>query len=656
MSYSGAMDLAGPSDRAALSMDLIFRALEALEPNDMAINVRLISKDIGSYFSQLLHCTARFSMSLPPSASDAAWQPHLQQAFRQLPFRVKGNTLAAAARSGSEVNLELAWRLVQPSVSLIGFGTTHLESPGAAAIRSGHLHLLPWLAHHGCLGIPRDTLAAALERCSLPEVQRAWELLGCSGLPYGGISPYDQRHLAEVTARTAGPDTAKMSWLLSIMLGAATQQHRHDLVGMAAVGAAASGNLPLLRWLWGQQGLGVMLTGREGLSLFSGEGAMRHETLCGRVLRSALQHDHVAVAEWLVDEVGWPLPLEQDRAHVLMWEAAGGGRGGEAVRWLLDRGVPVQGGGLWPAAKAGNLETVRLLHEDHGVPLDEEMFVVAAGSGSVPTASWLLQAGCRMSKHAYGCAASEGDIAMIKWLAREAGCPWNNRTLSWVISAWPSDASSMALLEATVRELVAAGCPPGGGTDDADIVGHAAAKGHLSLVRYLHEELGVAFAPGTLALAAAGGCEPVLEWLVGAGCLLGKGAYLNPYTEAGFVGDVDTMACLRRLGVPWGEDVLAHRRVPLPAMRWLVEQGAPWDKGALRRAMREPHNKEYRDTIAWFEARLGNRRSGVGRATGQAAGGGPSLAWHVLEMRWLAVLAGICMALAAVVYPRWAAC
>ncbi len=40
------------------------------------------------------------------------------------------------------------------------------------------------------------------------------------------------------------------------------------------------------------------------------------------------------------------------------------------------------------------------------------------------------------------------------------------------------------------------------------------------------------------------------------------------------------MACLRRLGVPWGEDVLGlavYKEVPLPSVRWLEEQGAPWD-------------------------------------------------------------------------------
>ncbi len=45
---------------------------------------------------------------------------------------------------------------------------------------------------------------------------------------------------------------------------------------------------------------------------------------------------------------------------------------------------------------------------------------------------------------------------------------------------------------------------------------HAAAgRGHVPLVRFLHEDAGCAFDGGTLARAAGGGCEALLEWLEG---------------------------------------------------------------------------------------------------------------------------------------------
>ncbi len=596
----------------ALPSDLIARALEALGSNYTALNGRLVSKNLCNWLCQPHHRTARFNLPLPSSAIDAAWQPHLQRAYRQLPFKQQINTLAAAASSGSEVNLEAAWGLVQPSVSLIGLAHTSIRvtDPGAAAISSGHLHLLPWLVQHGCVDNRCEAILAALEHCSLQEVQGVWELLGCHGVPYGGFSLYRQRQLAEAAARRADPGMAKLPWLLSKLVNPTTQQHTPEVLEGAAAGAAASGNMPMLRWLCGQ-GLELLLGQGEGL-LHPNNSA----TVYGRVLSCALQHEHVAVVDWLVDEVGCRLPLEQgqQQERELVWRAAGAGGSGEAVRWLLGSGVLVHGAGLVAAAEAGKLETIRLLHEEHGVPLTEQVFRATARSGRMPTATWLLQAGCPMGRGAYLFAAQAGDASMLRWLAREAGCPWDNRTLTGVLLYWPSGAGSMGrLLEATVRELVAAGCPPGGGTDDTDSVGCAARRGHLALVRYLREELGVAFAPGTLARAAEGGWKPVVAWLVGAGCLPGKGTDLNPYIEAGLVGDVDTIACLRRLGVPWGGDVLgcaASRQVPLPSIRWLVEQGAPWNDEAVRLAVRNARARnKFMDTVAWLEERLALRRA-----------------------------------------------
>ncbi len=592
--------VAGP----ALPTELTARVLEVLEDNDKALSVRFINKDMYRRFNQPEHLAARFSLPLPSSAIDAAWQPHLQRAFRQLTFTSKVNTLAVAASSGCEVNLEVAWGLVQPSVSLAGLDITTCQDPGDAAVRSGHLHLLPWLAQHGCVK-RSDTLVAVLEHCDLAEVQRVWELLGCSGVPYGGFAPEKQRCLPEAAARSADPGMAKLRWLLSVMVDPTTQQHTRDVLWGTAVGAAASGKLDVLRWLCGQQGLDIVKDGAALLDSYD------DATLCGLVLSCALQHEHVAVAEWLVGEVGCPLPLEQaqqQRERQLVWKAAGGGGSGAAVRWLLRREVPVHEGGLVSAAKAGKLEMVQFLREERGAPLTKEVFEAAARSGSVPTATWLLQAGCPMGEDAYLAAASAGDVAMLRWLAREAKCPWDDNTLPYVVYFWPSDTDSMGRLEATVRELVAAGCPPGTGAEYADgIVGFAAAKGHLALARYFHEELGFGFAPGTLAAAAAGGCEPVLEWLVGAGCVHGD-YYVNPYSAAASCGDLGTMVCLRRLGVPWGPYLLENavgRDVRLPFLRWLVEQGAPWDEAAIRRCVDVAIAcKEFAESVAWFEERL----------------------------------------------------
>ncbi len=166
--------------------------------------------------------------------------------------------------------------------------------------------------------------------------------------------------------------------------------------------------------------------------------------------------------------------------------------------------------------------------------------------------------------------------------------------------------------------MLEAGCPAGGSTILADSIGEAANLGLLPLVRHLREVRGVAFAPGTLAAAARGGCVPVVEWLVGAGCTAGAGSDNDPYVGAAGgedgqgIADVATLSCMRRLGVPWDASVLRwalDEGVSWRVLRWMVEQGAPWDEATLRdevvdRWSRGEHDDE---DLAWFAERLGVR-------------------------------------------------
>ncbi len=182
-------------------------------------------------------------------------------------------------------------------------------------------------------------------------------------------------------------------------------------------------------------------------------------------------------------------------------------------------------------------------------------------------------------------------------------------------------------LAQAVWVLLEAGCPPGGGADREDSIGAAAQLGYLDLVRHLRDERGVAFAPGTLAAAARGGCVPVVEWLVGAGCRAGAGADNDPYLAAvttSCTADVATLSCLRHLGVPWNASVLrwaVDHGVSLRVLRWMVEQGAPWDEDVMLNLVVQclvdgcVQNDE---TVVWFAERMGVRVSPLA----DAAGGG----------------------------------
>ncbi len=117
-----------------------------------------MSRDAAAALSKDPTCTASLSRPLPPHAVARAEEAG-QQHVRQLPFRHKLQLLCTAAASGSEVNLEVAWELLQPSVfpemlqRRNQFASTCVFSdPGVAAVEAGHPHLLPWLVRH-CPGL-----------------------------------------------------------------------------------------------------------------------------------------------------------------------------------------------------------------------------------------------------------------------------------------------------------------------------------------------------------------------------------------------------------------------------------------------------------------------------------------------------------------------
>ncbi len=472
-------------------------------------------------------------------------------------------------------------------------------------------------------------LTAAAEHCSIEGMLQFWQLVGEARCPYQ--EDFLRCEMAKAAGQSDADATAKLSWLLSAPESAGTKQQQ-ELLHYAAEGPAARGSLPMLQWLLGQ-GLDVRGAG-------------------GGVLGTALGHGRLGVADWLVDVAGCPLPppqqqqqQQQDYRLEGVWQCAGMSGSMQPIRWLLGRGVPVHGAAISGAAYCGHLEAVQFLHARYGLPLTAEVFSLAGGSRSMPTAQWLLQAGCPMGPEAYRRAAEAGDGGMVLWLAQVARCPWDEKTLPHVIDCWPNGTERIAYRRTTrpgnqhagpllpmVRALVEAGCPPRGGLE-ADGVqgqgpgggvqeqGHGSAAldaavrhGHLPVARYLHEECGVGFGPETLAEAAAGGCEPVLEWLVGAGCGPGTG---YPYVQAQ-PGDMATLLCLHRLGVPLGDAGWWRApnvyRVPLAAVRWMVERGAPWDEeGATRlfahaRRIVRPGNEE---SLSWLEARMAQRPAAV---------------------------------------------
>ncbi len=578
------------SDRSLQQLPpaLQLHILSFLPLNDRALSGRLVSPDAAASLSGPQYCTASLSQPLPPHAVPWAVEAG-QQHVRQLPFQYKLQLLCTAAASGSEANLEVALALYQPSIFPELLHQMHhkwaypaFPNPGVVAVRAGHLQLLGWLLRH-CptllveVGYKREILRAAAQRCDLAGLQAVWAALGCGN---STASPplMDQGFLDWVAASPVDAE-AKVEWVLAEGRGSCS------LKESTAAAAARWGDLGRLRWL------------RERGCLMRGQG----------VLLSALQHADLAVAEWLVDEAGCGLPAaagEEGQWTIILDAAAKSPDGVAKLQWLRGRGAPSLGGNsgvlkglVRSAAEAAQAEVVRHLlsglEPAAAREAAQDAVRPAVGSGSIPTAEALVQAGAEVGHHAYtwsvghggldkdyvlDCASDYNGVAMVRWLAREARAS-AARLLSFIF-LWPSDtpAHSRDLLQAVQLLMGEAGCA---GWEARDVVILAAHRGDLALVQYLLQQR-PGFRPGweVLVAAAQGGCEALLEWLVmeHPSCLTPPEGR-SPYARAAASGDLGTLTALRRLGVLWGSwDVAVQavrRGCSAPALRWLKEQGAP---------------------------------------------------------------------------------
>ncbi len=214
---------------------------------------------------------------------------------------------------------------------------------------------------------------------------------------------------------------------------------------------------------------------------------------------------------------------------------------------------------------------------------------------------FLRGAGMVFTDAAYEGAAKGRSLAMVRWLAAEAGVSTAGhvgRLLYWTVMGWDaSDSRDMQDLVEAVRVVVgAAAAEHNDGQQGVDgeeevwrdknllwtIAMEVVGQGNAVLAQYLVEQrLLPPLQKGFVQVAATAGCEALLEWMVEK--LDRPVRYGGPYLAAAANGDLGTLNALRRLGVPWSKaDRLAEavrRGCTMPALRWLVEQGIPVGTG-----------------------------------------------------------------------------
>ncbi len=512
------------------------------------------------------------SAAAPTAAAGAA-----SGAFHQLSFRRKILALSAAAASGSETNLAVAWALLRPCL----FPGVPPEryclldhpwgDPGAAAAQAGHPHLLRWLLQHRCPLDPANTLRAVARHCPLAELQAAWQLLRRDKRSVDGVVlthgstdalPYSMElELAADAAQSVTPDAMdKVQWVLDVVYEEMVEdclvkvQSDLEAAAAAAVARALAADASLRRHVEAElrRALTASVLRREDYprvwlrrEAFGGtvaaaaaqSGCMeRLEWLAGmeccmchrNVLEAALRHGDLAMVVWVEEQrrrqeqEREPSRLQADvvgpQSHD--WQAwccaaAESGREGVAkLRWLLQHTPPL------PQQQ------------------QQQQQAGAAGQGQGPAG----QQGPAQSltPSCVAAAAQYGRYDVVRFLVEEVGLPLGE---SAFIAAAGSGSASGEGPGGVAGTGAAAGDSSSGGTPST---GRGGDGGETR--RQGPEEGGGEGKGSSPAL-------PLLRWLVGRGCPMGAIAY----AAAAAADDVAVVVWLAaEAGCPWGTDTAAQ--------------------------------------------------------------------------------------------------
>ncbi len=582
-----------------LPTTLQLHVLSFLPPNDRALSGRLVCRAAAAALRDPQHRTAVVAQPLPPHAAPWPAATADPQHVRQLPFRHKLQLLCTAAATGREANLEVALALLQPSIfpELLqspaqDFWTEQhqgLYDPGVAATQAGHPQLLGWLVRH-CPGLldPDRVLAAAAKHCSLRGLKAVWATLDGQDLQDDGDGELDQAVMDAAAAAVVPDATDKMYWLLCNRLC-----HYEE---STAVAAACSGDLHRFRWIhnWRRDFMNIYSDSDSDFDSDSdsdfnpndrphSEPEYEPDSGPAKLIERTLRDTDLSVVEWLAAKkkrkafCGSLPPAGAGSAcwYPVLLAAVESPIGGvEKLRWLqaraaldLENTSSLVKDLAVAAARAGRVEVVQHLLSTLERPKRVKRILnrgafgeAAARSGSVAMAECLFRAGCMEfgGAVAFERAAEAGSLAMVQWLACEAGVSAAGVRLERVIGQWPGrmPAHSRDLLQAVQLLVGEAGCR---GWEEA-AVDSAIQRGDLALVQYLLQHM-PDYRPGmgVVVKAASAGREALLELLVGHPGYTGGGSGVPggggqgcPYVAAAKYGDRATLEALRRLGVPWG--------------------------------------------------------------------------------------------------------
>ncbi|KXZ51852.1 hypothetical protein GPECTOR_11g290 [Gonium pectorale] len=258
-------------------------------------------------------------------------------------------------------------------------------------------------------------------------------------------------------------------------------------------------------------------------------------------------------------------PLSEQQLGSVVAGAAGSETSDWRAKFLLAEGAPSNADAATEAARKNHLPALQALHAA-GRPIDgARTLMSAAFRGHVHILAWLRDEpglGVRLDGGVFSHAAKSGSIEAMAWL-RQRGCSWH--TYSW---------QRPSALEGAVR----------------------------------------------------GGHQPSIEWLVDQGCPIQEEgeSYVIAATECG--GDLATLRCLTRLGIPWGWSGSVFRRSVAggarpEALRLMIVEGLPVEWRSALGAARA-RGADLVAFLAALKEETAAAAAGVGTARRAALAGG----------------------------------
>ncbi|KAL6076959.1 Ankyrin repeat domain-containing protein [Balamuthia mandrillaris] len=322
------------------------------------------------------------------------------------------------------------------------------------------------------------------------------------------------------------------------------------------------------------------------------------------------------------------------------------------LQWALGNGYSLQHNTIAAAARKGQLEVVRWLHEERGREWAEDICAEAARHGHLEVLKWVREQGCPWNADVCLQAALNGRVEVLRW-ALEQGCPagvwtfrgaaesavageglsldlvdvrrssreWGLEDVAMGTGAWvPLGQRRVrvcstqwgALLSCPLQHCQTSrlcrvwfqgghlevlkwarenGCPW-----DKTVFMMAAARGHLEVVKWAHEN-GCPWDKDVVCyFAAKGGNLEVLKWAREQGCSWGSDTTM----AAARRGDLEMLKWAHENGCPWTADTCCYAAEGghLEVVKWAREHGCPWTEYTCQKAATEGHLK----VLKWARA------------------------------------------------------